>query len=329
MYCGEKISDEIPMVPPAVAVEKKKTRTTLSEIAFALGLIISILLSALLLVEVYTMLAKSGIVVDGISSSSYSYPIFIITPYMIDLFRLSGTSLIIYYVILIIAVLASVILLYAKSIRPYLDIGKDKGESAKNSALYEMTVLFAVMMAIEIVYLKIVGANSSPIDQNEVWKNMFSLLSASVWEEVISRLLLIGVPIAVIYMIKNRDVKEIKKAVGGFNSFNVIVIALILISSAIFALAHVVSGAWEMWKVFPTFLFGVIAGYLFVKYGLHVVIAMHFLNDYLSSESWLIGSTAEPLTNMILIFTCIIAIPFIYIYGKKIVLYFKNGIDEI
>lgn len=60
---------------------------------------------------------------------------------------------------------------------------------------------------------------------------------------------------------------------------------LILITSALFAYAHVYYGAWSWGKIFPTFMDGIILAVGYLKFGLYVDIPLHwFINDFAGLE---------------------------------------------
>ena len=60
---------------------------------------------------------------------------------------------------------------------------------------------------------------------------------------------------------------------------------LILVTSALFAYAHVYYGAWSWGKLFPTFMDGIILAVGYLKFGLYVDIPLHwFINDFAGLE---------------------------------------------
>ena len=70
---------------------------------------------------------------------------------------------------------------------------------------------------------------------------------------------------------------------GGRN--RAIDLILILVTSAIFAYAHVYYGAWSWGKLFPIFVDGIILAVGYLKFGLYVDIPLHwFINDFAGLE---------------------------------------------
>ena len=57
-------------------------------------------------------------------------------------------------------------------------------------------------------------------------------------------------------------------------------IVLIFASALVFGFAHM--SGWGLWKVLPTFISGIALGYLYVRFGIHVSIMMHFAIDYMA-----------------------------------------------
>ncbi len=131
-----------------------------------------------------------------------------------------------------------------------------------------------------------------------VWIRLISLAEASVWEEFAGRVLLIGLPLAFIRGIRSKRFFDARQLLGGSGKFGRGEIALILISALSFGMAHL---GWGPWKVVPTFVSGLLFGYLFVKVGLHATIVMHFLIDYLSFVEELAGF-GEIISSLILLF---------------------------
>lgn len=113
--------------------------------------------------------------------------------------------------------------------------------------------------------------------ENPIWLRMFTLAEASVWEEVSGRIILIGIPLAIVGFIRTKRISSIRQVFGGGNNFGGLEVFLIVLSGSLFGIAHL---GWGPWKVLPTFIHGLLFGYLFIKVGLHATIVMHFFFDY-------------------------------------------------
>jgi hypothetical protein len=158
---------------------------------------------------------------------------------------------------------------------------------------------------------------TSPINTSaqNAWVLLFELANAGVYEEIIFRLLLIGLPMALgSVIVRIMDVNRgstgnghasagryIASAwrylIGGVlrrdspKEAHVAAWAFLFASSAIFGLAH--APGWGLWKVVPAMVAGLGFGYLFLRHGVGAAILAHFVNDYalaLTSEG--VGGTA-------------------------------------
>lgn len=298
------------------------------------GLAITAICVLILGVEVFTAFYKSGYVFSNLYS--YSNGFLILTPYPTTMFTITGIPLQIYYVILLIVMTVSVawtVYMFIGPLRSYAANG-DEGP-IKNTALFESATLFAALYVIELaftMFLLLSGVDIGPGVSGDDWELMFLLLDASVWEEVVSRILLIGVPMMAIVLIlryRNSDtVDDIadeetpwwRYLLGGFGMSRIAVV-FIVFSALIFGIAHI--PGWGLWKAFPTFLFGLIAGYLFVKYGVHVTIMIHFLTDYLSSFGWL-APNGNTFMVLFLLAIALFGLVYVWVYVKRCASYLKN-----
>ncbi len=117
-------------------------------------------------------------------------------------------------------------------------------------------------------------------DEYPLWKQLFMFADASVWEEILSRTLMLGVPLMIYHLLQHRTDKPVwRYFAGGKFEIDNAVFVLVCIQALVFALAHVAS--WDLWKVLPTTISGIAFGYLFLKRGLWAAIMLHFTFDYL------------------------------------------------
>lgn len=291
-------------------------------ILFILGMIIAVICSIIIIFEYGVALWGSSDVIAHLEDFSYS--LFVVVPWIVDFITMSGTALQIYYVLLIVAVGACILFLFYKALKPAAEFVKGDSEPIKHTALYEMTILFCALYIVQFVFIVILqsfGVDISTLSDRETWNWMFSLLNASVWEEIVTRVLYLGLPVLIIYAItKKNDVPLWRYLFGGFE-MNKMVFVFVIFSAFMFGAGHL--NNWDSWKFFTTFLFGLIAGYLFVRYGLYATITMHFMTDYLQAGEWLTGSTSSlVLMGVIMLMTSLISIPYVYVYSKK-------GIDYV
>lgn len=326
-YCGEQIADEYTATCPYCEECRvngmtyctgcgkclKEQKSQAMHIITILGLISTALLTCLLLFETGVMLWGVPNVLNFLTD--YSSSLILVVPAIIDIATLSGLPLKIYYILLVIAVLACMAYALYRSIEPAKELIKGNTEKMENSALFEICVLFAALYAVEFVIILI--ANPSDVVSFESkWESMFQLLEAPVWEEIVTRILYLGLPVLIVYSIrKMKDKPFWHYLLGGWNRFDLTTLIFILFSATMFGLGHVM-GSWGAWKFIPTFLFGLIAGYLFVKYGVYATILIHFLTDYITSEEYLTGSPIV-FTALIIVGTLFMCIPYVWIYSKR------------
>ncbi len=160
---------------------------------------------------------------------------------------------------------------------------------------------YAVILLIALVGIPA----SSPISTSptNAWTDIFLLTMASVYEEITFRLLLIGVPMALAALLwRAANPRPVTAPVGpagapsalhnawrylwgghlrreSSREAKLVAGILVLISSALWAVAHAAGGGWGWWKVVPVFVAGLGAGYIYVRHGLGASILLHFATD--------------------------------------------------
>ena len=68
----------------------------------------------------------------------------------------------------------------------------------------------------------------------------------------------------------------------------------------------------------PTFLFGLITAYLFIKYGLYATVSIHFLTDFMLSESWMTGNDLSVTLSLLFMLASLLALGAIPFYYNKV-----------
>ncbi|HKZ99673.1 MAG TPA: CPBP family glutamic-type intramembrane protease [Thermoplasmata archaeon] len=176
--------------------------------------------------------------------------------------------------------------------------------------------VFLAMNFFQIAVILVLGALGSlpespfEVTAANVWTYLFDLASASVYEEIAFRVVLIGVPMAlgslVLRVIEvNRTggtwrggttpgrhiAGSVRYLLGGTvrrtSSKETLLAAwaFLLASSTVFGLAHL--PGWGWWKVAPGLIAGLGFGYLFLRHGVGAAVLAHFVNDYAFSLVWL------------------------------------------
>jgi membrane protease YdiL (CAAX protease family) len=161
---------------------------------------------------------------------------------------------------------------------------------------------------------------------DDTWIDWYGLLNASVWEEVLCRLCMIGIPMAILGLLM-KEKKSWKCLFGRFEMSGAAVV-FIIISSLVFGLAHL--QGWDVYKIIPTFVTGLAFGYLFVKYGIYASIMLHFLVDYSSSFIWVLGDiTGEALSVLFIFGMAVLGIVFLVRYTIHGFNFMKRTVSEI
>ena len=301
IYCGKKLEEE---------------ENAFLKIGFYVGLVTAVLLSSLLLFEYCVALWGIPQVLPKLPE--YGSVLILVVPVVVNVVSFNGVMSQIYYILLVLAVTISLAIYAYKSLKPAKDLFKGDDKNIRNTAFYDVCVLFSVLYFWELVYILIVkamGVDVNPLPDKDAWVWMYEFIEASVWEEVITRILMIGLPFTLVMLLMKKEGKGSLKYLFGGMGFNKFTIILIFFSAFMFGAGHI--GGWGFWKFFPTFAFGLIAGYLYCKYGVYATIILHFLTDYLSAESWLFNSDAAVVTSLLILLVSLVCIPFTYTYLKR------------
>jgi hypothetical protein len=219
------------------------------------------------------------------NTPNYHTTLFVIVPWVVNLVELTGISFAIYHVLLVIAIVSSFAFLIWKSWRLFIKELSVEKPVEVHSPLYTVgTIFFAVLFFNVVYYIILDAAGITPktpeFEDRELWKLLYSFASASVWEEIVSRMLLIGVPLFIIDLARKRKRKLKSYFLGGDFPLGKPEITFLIISSVFFSSAHIFS--WDAFKLMPTFVAGLALGYLFLTQGIYASIMLHFMVDYLS-----------------------------------------------
>ncbi|UAL07764.1 MAG: CPBP family intramembrane metalloprotease [Candidatus Methanogranum gryphiswaldense] len=260
--------------------KKKGQRNFLEKIM----LLIAFITAIYLICEIAVLLIKAPAILSIIGDFGVS--ISIIIPKSIRLITIHGLGAEIYWILIVITI--SVCTFYA--LRTFLKgikkLSKEKDDTQlTKTAIYWVGILFCADIFVQIVYFAIaiylgLKIDSSWMDEYTHEQLLYMLANASVWEEIISRVMMIGIPIMAIQLFRTKKLDSMKCLLGGFG-MNKIALILILFSGIIFGLAHYYS--WGMTKAIITCVGGIVLGYVYVQFGLYASIIMHFLTDYLGS----------------------------------------------
>jgi hypothetical protein len=192
------------------------------------------------------------------------------------------------------------------------------------------TIFFAILtfdsiyaILLDLLHVQIITPD---FPSQELWQLLQGLASASVWEELIVRVLYIGVPLLAIDLISKKVTDPKHYFLGGGFKLGTKELALLWISSALFAYGHIVS--WDAWKIVPAWVAGIAFGYLFLRIGLYASIVLHFTFDYLSMPLDLTSSLLVTLIfGLILLFWEVLGGVYLLVNIRRMIL-FLIGADK-
>ncbi|MFQ5908685.1 MAG: type II CAAX prenyl endopeptidase Rce1 family protein [Thermoplasmata archaeon] len=241
-----------------------------------------------------------------------------------ELVELAGQESLVWFFLLWASIffLASYLLLFHarpayRAIRLPLDHAGEKTRS--NSLFVAVGQLFMAVLLFDFIYFVLIlpfgiGIEPRPPVSSEnfpLWYVFYSLITAAVWEEVATRLVLIGVPMTLgslaMRLVHTLPAAAGRRGVAGrYAAGSVRYLlggqvharsptvaklagaALVLLSAAIFGYLHV--PAWGAWKFVDTLVLGLALGYLFLRYGLGASVVLHLSVNFLAILQYLSGS---------------------------------------
>lgn len=237
-------------------------------------------------------------VVPAILDEWHGFDLILIAPVIIKFLTVSGYFLLVFYFFLIGAIVSSCTWVLVTSIRGFSKELSMTAVSREHSPLFETCgLLFATLFFSVLVALIFRTTTSDVPSTGTLQESLFLLANASVWEELIVRVLLIGFPLLFVNLLQsNRMHKWHSYLLGGGFKIGTLEAAFIMVSAAIFGYAHY-AGGWGAWKIIPASAGGLAFGYLFLKFGLAASIMLHFATDYLGMPIEVFNSTGLTLVT--------------------------------
>ncbi len=228
--------------------------------------------------------------------------LYLITPVPVGVAGLAGLAAAAWHLALVAVITASCVLFLRQHGRGALQnfsrvlLGPGSPRLDEPNGIFLMARLFCVsVFATETVYILarlFGGVPNIPegITSADPGQLLITLAHASVWEEVVSRSLLLGLPLLAVHWSGrgSLDRPAWRYLTGGKLALDGPAVAFLLFSASAFGLAHVAS--WDLWKLPGSFVAGLVFGVLFLRLGLHAAIVGHFLHDYLPVAG-VLGST--------------------------------------
>ena len=326
-FCGRLLTPP-PAVPyaPTYIYQRPSTVESIKKFGRFVTLLGLAMLLALLVVNIVILVWSPTLILPQASDPANGILLFIIIPWanpLVGLFGLTGIPFAVYSVLLVLAVCASFAWMVIASVDVLKKELKLERPKEGHSPLWIIGTVFFAVLAMNFIYAFIllllnVEITTPDFGSEELWQLLLGLANASVWEELITRVLYIGVPLLLIDIAYHKRRELWRYFLGGRFEIGGTELALIWASAGIFALGHIVY--WDTWKVIPTWIAGLAFGYLFLRLGLYACIMLHFLVDYLSVPLDLFpGSTALVLVlGLLILFWDLLGGFYILVYGKRI-----------
>lgn len=242
---------------------------------------------------------------------------FLLLPNIVTLAKFTGTAGQAYFILIVIAIVLSFVAVMFQSLpslRPRADGDTSKAE---RTPLYGIAMLFGSIIIVELVVNMVIAVVGDGLEIPEwisemtIGESIYSFAQAAVIEEIASRVVIIGVPMAVLALCYGKR-DFLRHLLGGFGMSKVALV-LLIISSVVFAVAHM--GSWGVAKILPTVFGGLAMGWLYIEYGVHASILYHFITDYMSIVTMMNDVLSAALLLIILVagLVCLLEV------GKKFV----------
>lgn len=286
------------------------------ELFFLAGVGCTLICAFIMIYEAFSGWALMGRVFEDVKGASY--PLYYLDPKPTELFYIDDIGISMLYAVEAIIVTASVGYLLYDCVKR-VSSKKNGITSVRDSTLFEICILFCVMLILELAYIMIctiAGTDMGGVEPSDDGGMIFQLMNASVYEELLCRILMLGLPCMIVALLLDRkDAQWWRYLLGGCGIRNWMLV-FVVFSSTMFAFGHL--DGWGWWKILPTLGFGLLTGYVFLKHGVHATIALHFLNDFLNAPDWM-GSDV-PFATLLIMLAGLLALGYAgyWLYEKAI-----------
>lgn len=261
------------------------------------------IVAVLLIAEIVILLAGAASVWSW--AGGVDVNVLILKPELEVIGTIGGLPLQLFWVAQVAIIVASVIVIGYQTLPALKAPAEKRSERIRGTPLYWMATLLCVSLFLNVVVavfqLDSVG-NTADVPIGMEPEALYSFANAAVWEEIITRVAFIGVPMAVLAACHLRK-DFLKYLLGGFGISRTAIV-LIVVSAVIFGFGHM--SGWGLWKVLPTLITGLALGYLYARFGVHVSITFHFVVDYMAT---MIDGPAVLVVGILMILMIILGIP--------------------
>jgi hypothetical protein len=313
-YCGASQSplaySYAPRAPPQSGFER------LSAYIRGIGTLWTVLL--LIIVSMNVVFLIWGISLVLPETATHTMYLYLVVPFLVDFAALTGDAFAVYYLLIVAAIVVSFFIMLYKSV-PTLrrEVMMERVEA--HSPAYAIATLFCAVIGFNLLFnIIIISFGYTPITPPEepLWASLFALANASVYEELVIRVLYIGLPLMIIALACPEGKPWWRYLVGGGFEFGGKELFFLFFSSAMFSAGHIFN--WDAFKLAPTFVAGLALGYLFLRYGLWAAIMLHFFVDYLSIGIQVTGNAGiETFIFLVTIGAFVIGLAYMIHYALK------------
>ncbi|MBI5001015.1 MAG: CPBP family intramembrane metalloprotease [Euryarchaeota archaeon] len=247
---------------------------------------------ALIVLEVAALLYRTPETFTLVGDRKYD--LYLLAPYPVSVAEITGGAAQAAYASFAAAIIASIACLSYNAARSAARKGLASFSLERPGAFLAVCIMFVLLLLLNIAYyaalwLGGITPTSPDFGQISPWEQTFLFARASVYEELVSRVLMMGLPLVAIALIARKR-RAWPLLLGKVEKAGMPEIALGIISAVVFAVAHVPS--WDWSKVPPTLFAGLAFSFLFLRYGLHACIALHFAVDFTDLAFGLIPASA-------------------------------------
>jgi len=312
----------------------------------------------LLVAELITLAYTVGLVVDGsLAGGPWPIDLYVLLPFPTgDTYDVSAGVFLVYYLLLIAAIVAAYVYYAVRDgrltvktfVRPIADLGPRLESRSAFLATGQVFLAVLLFQGIYLLALELAGfvpeVPTFPGTAPE-WYPYYALANASVYEEIVTRWMFIGIPLFLGAVLLSRSEAALAVALGkkptpvwrhliggtitrdSSRAMIVLSATLVVFSAAVFGLAHIPSWGW--WKFLPTFVAGIALGYVFLRSGLLAAILFHFATDYLAAIALLTEASlgAQILLGLLILVLMALGILFFawyFVYAAKLVAHFAR-----
>ncbi|MDW5561624.1 MAG: CPBP family glutamic-type intramembrane protease [Methanomassiliicoccus sp.] len=314
-----------PVMPYGPYVPPPPKNSTAHDVIMGFGSYSAAALAVLMAVNVVIAIWAVGQVWPHMDKHVY---LFVITPFIVNFAELGGGAFMGYYIFLVTVITACFAWMMYKSLRPLASELQVKYPQEGHSPLYTMATLLFAVLSFNVIYYFLIeatgaSATTPSFDTRELWQLIYGFAEASVWEEVVSRILLIGVPLLIIdalLRMKNPDykMKRVPRYIlgGGFTIGRKEAL-LMVFSSLMFGTAHVF--AWDAFKVLGAAVAGLAFAYLYLRIGLYASIMLHFATDFMTVplSVWPDATGVTLVVGLLVLVWLFVGVPYMVLYFSK------------